>query len=195
MWAGPRRAIASALACSGLIACTGWCGDARADPQYNLSLISGLGGEGTRDGYWRETAWFNAIHADVLFARERNSDLGVGPYLELGTSGFDDLRFGGGGSVVVPVTEMVPIVVSGGGYGRSSADGLEPGLAASLYIGARSYNFHSAYNVTGGLNIGLTYGLGDSRETTIIVAAQLDSSTLWLPAVILYNWIAGPGED
>ena len=195
MWGRPSRARSRALCWACVLSGGLFVVPAEADPQFNVSLISGLGGEGDHDGYWRDTAWFNAVQGDVLFGRQRNADIGAGPYLQLGTSGFDDFRVGGGGSVVLPITEYVPIVVSGGGYGRTSEAGLEPGLAGSLYIGARSYNFHSAYNVTGGLNLGLTYGLGDSKETTIIVAAQLDSSTLWLPFVILYNWIAGPGED
>lgn len=187
-----RRLIALAP----VLVTSGLAGGLRADPQGNASLITGLAGEGSRDdGYWRGTAWFNALHGDLIFGREKNADVGAGPYLQLGTSGFDDLRFGGGGTLHLPVSQYVPLLVSAGGYGRSSSFGLEPGVAASLYVGARDYNFHSPYSVAGGLYLGLTHGLGDSKETTIIIAAQLDSTTLWLPLVILYNWIRGPGED
>ncbi|MCA9628674.1 MAG: hypothetical protein KC766_13440 [Myxococcales bacterium] len=168
---------------------------AYAAPQGNVSIISGLCGEGTRDEVWHDTCWYNALHGDVLFGRDRNSDFGIGPYLEVGTAGFDDLRLGGGGSLQIPVHPYVPAVLSLGGYARRFDSEWQPGLAGDLFIGSRSYNFHSAYVMTGGVSLGARYGVGDSKELTLIVAAQLDSSVLWLPAVILYNWIAGAPDD
>lgn len=165
--------------------------EALADPQGNVSIISGLCGEGTRDELWQSSCWYNALHGDYLLGRDRNSDVGLGPYLEVATAGFDDLRLGGGGSVHLPISEYVPAVLSLGGYARLGDDQWTPGLAADLFIGSRSYNFHSAYVMTGGLSLGTRYGLGDSRELTFIIAAQLDSSVLWLPGVLLYNWIKG----
>lgn len=167
---------------------------ASADPQGNVSIISGVCGEGSRDELWQSTCWYNALHGDYLLGRERNSDVGIGPYLEVATAGFDDLRLGGGGSLHLPVTEYVPAVLSLGGYARLGDDAWTPGLAADLFVGSRSFNFHSAYVMTGGVSLGARYGLGDSRELTFIIAAQLDSSVLWLPGVLLYNWIKG-GRD
>ena len=183
------------LAAALVAAMLGQARTASADPQWNVSIISGAAGEGTHDDLWQRTRWFNALHGDVILGRDQESAMGVGPYLELGTSGFDDLRLGGGGSAVLPITDHIPLVLSGGAYGRDDGSGFEPGLAGAIYFGARSYNFHGSYGVTAGLNLGLTYGLGDSHEATVILAAQFDSSAIWLPMVILYNWIRGPGED
>ncbi len=168
---------------------------AYADPQGNVSIISGLCGEGTRDDLWQSTCWYNALHGDVLLGRDRNSDFGIGPYLEVGTAGFDDLRLGGGGSLQIPIHPYVPAVLSLGGYARRFDSEWQQGLAGDLFIGSRSYNFHSAYVMTGGVSLGARYGVGDSKELTLIIAAQLDSSVIWLPAVILYNWIAGTPDE
>lgn len=168
---------------------------AYADPQGNVSIISGLCGEGTREDLWQSTCWYNALHGDVLLGRDRNSDFGIGPYLEVGTAGFDDLRLGGGGSLQIPVHPYVPAVLSLGGYARRFDSQWGQGLAADLFIGSRSYNFHSAYVMTGGVSLGARYGVGDNKELTLIVAAQLDSSVIWLPAVIVYNWIAGAPDE
>ncbi|MCA9640098.1 MAG: hypothetical protein KC492_05360, partial [Myxococcales bacterium] len=152
---------------------------AYADPQGNVSIITGLCGEGTRDELWQSTCWYNALHGDVILGRDRNSDFGIGPYLDVGTAGFDDLRLGGGGSLHIPVHPYVPAVLSLGGYARRFSDGWEPGLAGDLFIGSRSYNFHSAYVMTGGVSLGARYGVGGSKELTLIIAAQLDSSVIW----------------
>lgn len=172
---------------------------AAAKPQGNASIISGVCGSGSRSALWERTCWYNALHADILFGRERNSDIGVGPYVEVATLGFEDLRLGGGGSLQLPIHHYVPAVLSLGGYAKyysfSSDAGeegrWEPGLAADLFVGARSFNFHSDYVMVGGLSLGARYGLGDSEEVSFIIAAQIDTAALWLPGLFIYQWLKG----
>ncbi|MBX3183777.1 MAG: hypothetical protein KIT72_06610 [Polyangiaceae bacterium] len=155
----------------------------------------GVAGEGERGDIWHSTHWYNGLRGDVLFGRERNADIGLGPYLDVSTFGFDDLRLGGGGSLHLPVHPYVPAVLSLGGYAKADDGSWTPGVAADLFIGSRSYNFHSAYVIAMGLSLGARYGLGDSREASVILALNIDSSALWLPAMFIYSWIKGSPSE
>lgn len=163
-----------------------------AHPQWSIALVSGLGGEGAGSSRWTDTTWYNAVHADVILGRTRNASFGLGPYADAGTSGFSDGRFGGGLSLVVPVHEYVPILLSGGGYARTSDAGWNPGWALSLFVGSRSYNFHSTYGMTGGLVLGYQQDVGDSRANLITVGAQIDFEQLLIPGALLYQAVKGP---
>jgi hypothetical protein len=113
------------------------------------------------------------------------------------THAFDELQFGGGLAVLLPVHDTFPLVLSGGLYGRRGGDdfGVEPGVAGSLFWGSRSYNYHSIYGMSGGLLAQVRVGLGDSREASVVLAAQLDLALLGIPAVFLFNWIRGPSRE
>ncbi len=189
------RCLRSAAGAGIAAAILGLAGAARADPQWNVSLTTGVCGVGEGGSYWDDTCWHNGLRGDVMFLRERNSDFGLGPYLDFTTAGFDDVKLGGGGSLHIPVHPFVPIVLSGGGYARHSKPfGWEPGIAGWLFIGSRSYNFHSSYIIASGLLVGLQRGFGDSDETAVIIAIQLDAVLASLPFVIGYEAIKGPPE-
>lgn len=164
---------------------------AHADPQWNASWLTGVCGVGS-NAYWKHTCWYNGLRADVVFGRSRNADVGVGPYLHVTTAGFDDVRFGGGVTTILPIHPYFPLGLSAGAYARHSADGWEPGLSGFLFIGSKSYNYHSSYIMTGGLLVGMNYGLGPTKERTIVIAAQIDGLALALPFIIGYEWLRGP---
>ncbi len=168
---------------------------AAADPQWNASLVTGVCGVGTHQSWWQHTCWYNGVRGDVLFGRSRYSDIGVGPYVDVTTAGFDDLRLGGGGTVLLPITSYIPIGLSAGGYARKSDVGWEPGVSSWLFIGSRSYNFHSSYIMAGGLLIGAQYGLGETHETTFVIAAQVDALAIALPFLLGYEWLRGPPDE
>jgi hypothetical protein len=183
---------------------------AQADPQATVGLTVGAAGAGLNRSIWQGTAFHLGIHGDVLFGRERNSDFGIGPYAEVLTNGFDEIQFGGGVSGLLPILNTFPLVLSLGGYGRAAggygrgpiifggATGvieLEPGLAAELFFGSRSYNFHAPYVMTAGLIGQMRYGLGPTRETSIVVGAQVDFAILSLPFVFLINAIRGGSPE
>ncbi len=168
---------------------------AAASPQGNVSLQAGVAGEGERGDLWHSTRFYGGVRGDVLFGRERNADLGLGPYLDVSTFGFDDVRLGGGGSLHLPVHPYVPAVLSLGGYAKADEGAWEPGVAADLFIGARSYNFHSAYVMAMGVSLGVRYGLGDSHEASVILALNVDSSALWLPAMFIASWLKGSPSE
>ena len=170
---------------------------AHADPQASVGLTVGAAGAGLNRSIWQSTAFHLGIHGDVLFGRERNADFGIGPYAELLTNGFDEIQFGGGVSGLLPILDTFPLVLSVGGYGRAATGGfgLEPGLAAELFFGSRSYNFHAPYVMTAGLIGQMRYGLGPSRETSIVVGAQIDFAILSLPFVFLINAVRGGSPE
>ena len=179
---------------------------AYADPQATVGLTLGAAGAGLNRSIWQSTAFHLGIHGDVLFGRERNADFGIGPYAELLTNGFDEIQFGGGVSGLLPVLDTFPLVLSVGAYGRAATGGvglqpalagfsLEPGLAAELFFGSRSYNFHAPYVMTAGLIGQMRYGLGPSRETSIILGAQVDFAILSLPFVFLINAVRGGSPE
>src|SRR5262249_22746898 len=99
----------------------------------------------------------NGLVGDLLFLRRRNRDFGLGPYLEVTTAGFWDLRWGGGATVLVPVTENFPLTLS---LGLVEHRLRAPALSATSFFGARSYNFEGAYNWALGAFANVTRDLG-----------------------------------
>jgi hypothetical protein len=178
---------------------------AAADPQATVGLTMGVAGAGVDRAIWKTTAFHLGIHGDVLFGRASNADFGIGPYAEVLTNGFDEVQFGGGVSGLLPVLDTFPIVLSAGAYGRAAAApsiglqsggfGLEPGLAGGVFFGSRSFNFHAPYVMTAGLIGQLRYGLGPSKETSIVVGAQVDFAILTLPFVFLINAARGGSSE
>jgi hypothetical protein len=161
---------------------------ARASPEWNGGIVTSLCALGERGAYFEELAWRNELRVDVLFGRTRNAGFAAGPYVDLSTRDFDDLRWGGGASLLVPIAEDFPLVVSVGPY----LNGIEnAGVQTSLFWGLRAYNFHSAYGMAGGLVLGAEHDLGTRRETSLFVGARLDALWLALPLLIAYEWIRG----
>jgi hypothetical protein len=163
--------------------------------EWNASALTGVCGTGVEREYWQHTCWFNGVRADVLFGRSRNLDFGAGPFADVTTAGFDDIRLGGGASALLPIHPFLPLVFSGGGYARKSEIGWEPGLEGYVFFGTRSYNFHSSYGLAAGLIGGLHFGLGESRESAIVIALQLDGQILLLPFVAAYELVSGPAYE
>ena len=184
-----------ALAATAALALLAVAPAARAEPQASVGLTIGAAGEGYDHHFWKaRTAFHLGIHGDVLFGRSGSGSFGIGPYAEVMTHAFDEVQFGGGVSGLLPVIDIFPIILSAGAYGRKGSDkfGLEPGLAAELFWGSRSYNFHSHYMLSGGLLAQMRYGLGPSKETSIVVSAQIDLGLLAMPIIMLIGSARSP---
>jgi hypothetical protein len=152
-----------------------------AEPQGHVALRTAFCGAGENGEVWQETRFCGGVLADLLFLRERNHDFGFGPYLELNTAGFFDVRWGGGASVLVPAFENLPFVLQLGAYGHE----LEAvALGASLFFGARSYNFSSAYNVAVGAFIGAYRDLDSERASLLVAGFELDGFIVALPFLL-----------
>jgi hypothetical protein len=174
-----------------------WPRPAFADPQANAALTVGGAGVGSEGQFWDHAEFCMGLRGDVLFGREETLDFGAGPYLEVGTYAFDELSFGGGGSVLFPVHESLPLVASVGAFGRYGDDdfGVEPGISGTIFWGSRSYNFHHNYVMAAGLLVGYRYAFGESKESVFTIAAQIDLALLGLPFVALAGAIRGPSSE
>lgn len=170
---------------------------ARAEPQATAGLTVGAAGVGVERAVWSATVFHLGLRGDVLFGREGSHDFGVGPYAEVLTHAFDQVQVGAGLSGLLPVMESLPVVLSVGAYGRKGDDeyGFEPGVAAALFWGSRSYNFHSNYGMAIGLLAEGRVGLGSSGESSIVLGAQLDLVLLAMPAIFLFQAAKGGSPE
>lgn len=163
--------------------------EVHAEPQASVGLTLGAAGEGIGGKIWRATSFHLGLHGEVLLGRRQATDFGIGPYVEVLTNGFNEIQFGGGVSGLLPVLETFPLVLSFGAYGRKTLDPfpVQPGITGELFVGSHSYNFHARYVMSAGLIGQMRYGLGPSRETSILVGAQIDVAILSLPLLFLIN--------
>ncbi|MET0594159.1 MAG: hypothetical protein ABW133_15770, partial [Polyangiaceae bacterium] len=90
---------------------------AGADPQLTTGVTVGVAGVGDRSSLWSSTKFTGGLHGELLFGRNQDTDWGIGPYVEaLTTASFSDAKLGGGASLLVPIHDYLPLVVSAGGY-------------------------------------------------------------------------------
>ncbi len=169
-----------------------------AGPQVGVGITVGAAGVAQEGRLWDETVFHLGARGDLLFGRDGSKGFGIGPYAELLTHDFGELQGGAGASLLIPVTELYPIVLSAGGYLRvpwqeapgplAGKDyGVEPGIAGTIFFGTRSFNFHTPWEITVGLIGQARFGLGESRESSFVVAAQLDLAGIWIPIVFIVH--------
>lgn len=177
---GPSRLrpLARSFAAVGIMLA---CPTARAEPQTHLAWRTAACGGGANGQVWEDTRFCNGLVADVLFFRQRNRDIGFGPYLEAGTAGFWDFRYGGGASLLLPVAEDFPFVLSAGVYDHA---GRAASLGGTLFWGLRSYNFGSAYNWAAGFYVSGYRDLDSARETLLSAGVEVDGFFLAAPFIL-----------
>ena len=172
---------------------------ALADPQVSVGVTAGVAGEGLGNKVWAASSFHLGLRGEVFFARNKDTDFGVGPYVEVLSNGFNEIQFGGGLSGLFPVLASFPLELSLGAYGRKAIDPsplslplpLQPGIAAELFFGSHGYNFHGNYEMAAGLVVHMRYGLGPSHETSIIVGALIDVEIFARPVLFLVNAARG----
>src|SRR4051794_30342220 len=158
---------------------------AHTEPEWNVAAQTSLCGLGERAAVWQKTGFCGGFRGDLLFGRERNADLALGPYASFGTATFSDVRFGGGLSLLLPTLGGdFPIVVSAGGLSRNGSD---VRLSGEAFFGLRSHNFHGAYAMASGVVIGGDAAVSGSRGNTLYVGLQVDSLWLALPFILGYE--------
>jgi hypothetical protein len=128
--------------------------------------------------------------ADVLLLRAAERDMALGPYLDVATTEFHDVDVGGGVEWLVPLTEEVPVVASAGvfarnGQGRSWA----PGAEGTLFVGSRSYNFHSWYGLAVGFFAQGRWVPVSPATFDLVAGVQIDAEILAMPFLLLYTAI------
>jgi len=182
-----RSGGARALGLLALVVPLGLARPAAARPQISSGVTSGVALTDLRADNGPRVAYQLGGRLDLLLGREGPHDMAIGPYLELTTAAFDTFEAGGGVAWLVP-TGSPAFVFSVGGFARTSRFGVEPGGAATIFWGARSYNYHSSYAVAAGLFAQGRYGLaGDGRQADALVGVQLDLEYFALPFVFAYE--------
>ncbi|MGH7272339.1 MAG: hypothetical protein ACREJ3_18070, partial [Polyangiaceae bacterium] len=180
----PRSGAAAAFA-SLLVASS-----AAADPQTSLGLTVG----GVSERAFGAGSAQGALHlggrADILFLRNRGTDMAIGPYVDLATSSFRDLDLGGGAEWLLPIRDDLPLVLSAGpfwrnGEGRSWA----PGLESTVFFGSRSYNFHSPYGLAIGVFTQTRWLPSSPGAADVVVGVQIDGELLILPDLLILSWM------
>jgi len=136
--------------------------------------------------------WFNALSGHVLWGRERDSDLGLGPYLRASHVWGEAMRLAGGASALLPLSPTYPFILSAGGLVKLGDGDTLPGVEAWLFWGPSSYNYHSRYSMASGLLVGVQRSFGPRPATTFALALQVDMVWLALPVIALYEWFRGP---
>jgi hypothetical protein len=162
---------------------------AEARPQITSGVTTGVALTDLRADNGPRLAYQLGGRLDLLFGRTGPTAMAIGPYVDVTTAAFDTFEAGGGVAWLVP-TGSPAFVFSAGGFARTSRFGVEPGVAATVFWGARSYNYHSSYAVAAGLFVQGRYGLaGDGRQADALAGVQLDLEYFALPFVFAYEAI------
>jgi len=167
--------------------------NAAAGPQWNLALSPGacyLNRPRAENGW----AWCGSVSGHVLFLRNRDRDVGVGPYARvLGVLG-DSASASAGVSALVPLSPTFPFIVSAGAVANTRGGELSPGADLWLFWGPSSYNFHSSYSMASGVLVGAQKTWGAEPGTLLALGAQLDLAFAAIPFIALFELLRGPPE-
>lgn len=132
-----------------------------------------------------------ALRVDFLFLRTRLRAAGVGPFFSLRSDNFADLAPAVGVSVLAPIHEAFPFVLSGGVTGRWGVEGFHPGAVERIFWGARSYNYTQSYALAIGLFVEARQYFGPMgvRDADLVAGVDLDFQSLVIPWMALYSWL------
>jgi len=157
---------------------------ASAEPQGHVALRAAPCGVGSEGKLWQDTRFCAGLTGDLLFLRSRNRDIGLGPYFDVNTAGFWDARFGGGISLLLPVMESYPLVVSVGAFDHELR---AASLGGTLFWGARSYNFDSVYNYALGVYASAYRDLDSERATLVSIGVEIDGFFVLAPFLLAFQ--------
>ena len=114
--------------------------------------------------------------------------MALGPYADLATAGFHDVDLGGGVEWLLPVTDDIPIVLSGGGFARDGAGrSWAPGVEGAVFLGSRSFNFHSWYGLAIGAFAQTRWIPASPSTLDLVMGLQLDAELLVLPVLLAWG--------
>jgi hypothetical protein len=159
---------------------------AAAEPQVNGGLALGAVARDLRTT-GPSFAFESGLRGDVIFLRERGSDIGLGPYVDVMSAALATAEPGGGASLLVPIGDVATVLSAGGFYRFGRGDG--PGVAVRLFVGWRGFNFHSLYALAPGVFVEGRFGLGDTKQSDLVLATPIDLEYLALPVIYTYEWL------
>lgn len=186
-----------ALALCAAVPRNAWAEPAAAVPQLTTAMTMGGGVGNLTDSPSRSAVFHLGAWSDILFLRDKESAVGLGPYVQVATTAFSSLELSAGPTFLVPLGGPV-LQLSAGPNLRLATGGPYGGVLGRAFFGSRSYNFHSIYGfaVGGFLESRVLFGgpPGASAQTDLIVGAQVDFLVLALPVVFAVEAIRGPRD-
>jgi hypothetical protein len=168
------------------VAIAGGARPARAEPQLNGGLTLGAVARDIRTT-GPSFAFSSGLHGDAIFLRERGSDIGVGPYVDLTSAALATAEPGGGVSLLVPIGDIATVLSAGGFYRFGRGDGA--GAAVRLFFGWRGFNFHSLYALAPGVYVEGRFGFNEAKQSDVVLATPIDFEYLALPFIYAYEAI------
>jgi len=184
-----RLGARSFLAFAGLALATSFAPSAHAEPQLSAALTTGAALTDMRASNGPRVAYHLGGRFDALLLRDRAGTMALGPYVDVASEAFDTFQAGGGLEWLIPAGDPA-FILSAGGFARTSRFGWEPGAQATIFWGARSFNYHSLYSPGVGLFLQGRYGFGDGKQADAILGVHLDLEYFVLPALFIYEAIA-----
>jgi hypothetical protein len=145
--------------------------------QFNLSGLAGLGVDARPRAPGRE-GFAIGFRPEFVFGRRSDAYLGLGPYAEALGTGIGKVQVGAGLTAVVPLRGTLVLAPSAGAFGAPGDGGFQPGWSASAFLGVRHFNAISSFDGSYGLRADARVGLGPRAERIVVIAAQLDLTSL-----------------
>ncbi len=188
-----RRAQLSAVAAVGIV-----CACARpveAEPQASVGVTAGAALQDVVGPSGMGASLHLGARGDVLLLRRHNGEMALGPYVDGATAGFHDVDVGGGLEWLLPLTSDLPLVLSAGGLARDG-DGRQwaPGVEGTLFVGSRSFNFHSWYGLAAGAFVQSRWIPASPSTVDVVFGVQLDLELIALPALFVWDALFAHGS-
>lgn len=127
-----------------------------------------------------------AWRADMLFFRTTPRSFGFGPALQARVDHFADVTGSLGPSVLFPITEAFPLVLTPSFALRWDGASFAPGASGRLFWGIRSHNYHGVYALSFGLWAEARHFFGVQNSTDVAAGIDVDLQLLAMPFVALY---------
>jgi hypothetical protein len=162
---------------------------AQAGPQFSSGLSVGGGARWT--GADAPAGVFvPGLRADLLLGRRGPQDFGLGPFVSVRFDGCAQVAPALGVSLLLPVHDTLPLVLSAGAVADLTAPG-GPRLGAveRLSWGSRSYNYESVYGLSVGLWIESRQFPGASRTVDLVAGVDVDLEFFVIPFLALSTWL------
>jgi hypothetical protein len=136
-------------------------------------------------------AFHLGARGDILFLRDRDRAMGIGPFVGIGSEAFRSVSFEAGVDWLVPAPSVdFPFTFAAGAYDRLDEAGARQGVLGEILWGSRGYNFDSHYDLAFGLFVEARYALGDAREEDVVGGVAVDLSLFGYPFLLAYQAIA-----
>jgi hypothetical protein len=154
--------------------------------EFTAQIVLGGGARFAPTGGPAQGFFALAWRSDMLFGRTSPRAFGVGPALAVRLDHFADVTPSLGASVLFPVTEAFPLVLTPSFAVRWDGTSWAPGASGRLWWGVRSHNYHGVYALSIGLWVEGRRFFDPQNTTDIAAGVDIDLQALAIPFIALY---------